>query len=96
MNLAVSPTELTTSVTNAVPAELPLPPLHYGPSDQPNRLLELISDNHAGIEIPDRVRELRAEVVVTFRHRGTGKIETKVFVATMLKREGTRLVPPLR
>jgi len=77
--------------TNA--AELPLPPLHHDSSDQPNRVVQLYSDNHIGIEIPANVKELRAEVVMTFRHRGTGKTETKVFAIKMVKRERTKFAP---
>lgn len=76
-------------------AELPLPPLHHGSSDQPNRLVQLVPGNRAVIEIPASVRELRADIVMTFRHRETGKTETKVFTTTMLKRERTKVEPML-
>jgi hypothetical protein len=80
--------------TNAV--ELPLPPLHHGSSDQPDRLVQLVPGNRAGVEIPASVRELRAHVTLTFRHRATGKTETEVFTTTMLKREMTKLEPMLK
>jgi hypothetical protein len=79
--------------TNAV--ELRLPPLDHGATDQPNRLVALAPGNRAGIEIPASVRELRADVVMTFRHRETGKTETKVFTIPMRKQERTKLEPML-
>ena len=79
--------------TNAF--ELPLPPLGHGSADHPNRLVQLAPSSGAGIEIPAGVRELRADIVMTFRHRETGKTETKVFTTTMLKRERTKLEPLL-
>ena len=79
--------------TNAV--ELPLPPLGHGSVDHPSRLVQLVPSSGAGIEIPANVRELRADIVMTFRHRETGKTETKVLMTTMLKRERTKLEPML-
>ncbi|MCX6923028.1 MAG: hypothetical protein NT154_07450 [Verrucomicrobia bacterium] len=79
--------------TNAV--ELPLPPLVQGSADHPNRLVQLAPSSSAGIEIPASVRELRADIVMTFRHRKTCKTETKLLTTTMLKRERTRLEPIL-
>jgi hypothetical protein len=79
--------------TNAV--ELLLPPLRHGSDDQPNRLVGLAPGNRAGILILASVNELRAEVTMTFRHRETGKTETRVFTIRMLKRERTKLEPLL-
>lgn len=79
--------------TNAV--ELPLPPLGHGSTDHPNRLVRLAPSNRAGIEIPASIRELRADIVMTFRHRETGKTETKVLTTSMLRRERTKLEPML-
>ena len=79
--------------TNAV--EMLLPPLHRGSSDHSNRLVQLVPSNRAGIEIPASVRELRADVVMRFRHRETGKAETKDFTIPMRKRERTKLEPML-
>ena len=79
--------------TNAV--EQPLPPLHHGPADHPNRLVQLFADNGAGVTIPTSVNELRAEVAMTLRHRDTGKTETKLFAITMHKRERTKIEPML-
>lgn len=75
--------------------ELPLPLLHRGASDHPNRLVSLAPANRAGITIPASVKELRADVVMTFRHRETGRTETKVFTLRMFKRERTTLEPIL-
>ena len=77
--------------TNSV--ELPLPPLHHGPTDHPNRLVQMAPSNGVRIEIPARVNELRAEVAMAFRHRATGKTETKVFTIPMLKRERIKYGP---
>ncbi len=77
--------------TNSV--ELPLPPLHHGPTDHPNRLVQLAPGNGVRIEIPASANELRAEVAMTFRHRATGRTETKVFTIPMLKREKTKFGP---
>ena len=79
--------------TNAV--ELLLPPLHHGSADHPNRLVQLFADNGAGVTIPASVSELRADVMMTFRHRETGKTETKLFAITMHKRERTKIEPLL-
>jgi hypothetical protein len=79
--------------TNAI--ELPLPPLHHGPNNHPNRLVQLLPDNRATIEIPDRVGELRADVTMTFIHRGTGNRETREFRLRMLKRERSNHEPAL-
>jgi hypothetical protein len=79
--------------TNVV--ELPLPSLHHGDSDHPNRLVNLGPDNRVGIEMPASVNELRADVVMTLRHRETGRTEPKVFTTRMLKRERTTLEPML-
>ena len=79
--------------TNAV--ELPLPPLHHGPADHPNRLVQLGPGRGAGVTIPASVSELRADVMMTFRHRETGKTETKLFAITMHKRERTKIEPLL-
>ena len=79
--------------TNSV--ELPLPPLLHGSSDHPNRLVQLGPERGAGVTIPASVSELQAEVVMTFRHRETGKTETKVFTVPMRKRERTKLEPML-
>lgn len=78
---------------NAV--ELPLPPLRHGSTDQSNRLVQLGPGTRAGIEIPASVSELRGDVVMTFRHRATGKTETKIFSIPMRKRERTKLEPML-
>ena len=75
--------------------ELPLPPLHHGSTDHPNRLVQMAPSNGVRIEIPASVEELRADVVMTFRHRETGKTETKVFTLPMRKRERTKLEPML-
>lgn len=75
--------------------ELPLPPLHHGFNDHPNRLVQLGPTNGARIEIPASVSELRAEVATTLRRRDTGQTETKVHTLRMLKREGTKLGPIL-
>ena len=77
--------------TNAV--ELPLPPLPHGSTDHSNRLVQLGRGNHIGIEIPASVGELRADIVMTFRHRDTGRTETKVFTTRMLKRERIKYTP---
>jgi hypothetical protein len=79
--------------TNAV--ELPLPPLGHRSADYPNRLVQLAPSSGAGIEIPASVRELRADIVMTFRHRETGKTETNVLTTKMLKCEKTKLEPML-
>lgn len=79
--------------TNAV--ELPLPPLLHGSADHPNRLVQLGPGRGAGVTIPASVSELRADVIMTFRHRDTGKTETKLFAITMHKRERTKLEPML-
>lgn len=79
--------------TNSI--ELPLPPLNHGPTDHSNRLVQLGSSNQAGIQIPASVKELRADVAMTFRHRETGKTETRVFAIPMVKRERTKLEPML-
>ena len=76
-------------------AELPLPPLRHGSADQPNRIVQLFHGNGTRVEIPARVRELRADIVMTFRHRETGNTETKVLTTTLLKRERTKLEPVL-
>jgi sRNA-binding carbon storage regulator CsrA len=78
--------------TNAV--ELPLPPLPHGSNDHSNRLVQLGRGNRIGIEIPASVSELRAEIVMTFRHRATGRTETKVFTTKMLKKERTKYALP--
>lgn len=78
--------------TNAV--ELPLPAFLHSSTDHPNRMVQLCLGNGAGIEIPASVSELRADVVMTFRHRDTGRTETKVFTTRMLKRERTQYALP--
>jgi hypothetical protein len=77
--------------TNSV--ELPLPPLHHGSTDHPNRLMQLAPSNGVRIEIPASVSELRADVVMTFRRRETGRTETNVSTMTMRKRERSKLGP---
>jgi hypothetical protein len=79
--------------TNSV--ELPLPRLHHGSSDHPNRLVQMAPGIGVRIAIPASVKELRAEVAMTFRHRETGKTEIKVFTIPMLKPERTKLEPLL-
>ena len=79
--------------TNSI--ELPLSPLHHGSTDHPNRLVQMAPSNGVRIEIPASVSELRADVVMTFRHRDTGKTETKLFAITMHKRERTKIEPLL-
>ena len=74
-------------------SELQLPPFRHGPSDQPNRLVQLFHASGTGVEIPASVSELRADATLTFRHRDTGKTETKIFTTRMLKRERTQFGP---
>ena len=83
----------TVQGTNEV--ELPLPTLTHGASDVSDRVVRLVHGNDTGVEIPLGVRELRAEVTMTLRHRSTGQTATKVFSTRMLKKDGARLLLPL-
>jgi hypothetical protein len=40
-------------------ADLPLPPLRHGSSEQPNRMVQLFHADGTGVEVPASVRELR-------------------------------------
>ena len=77
--------------TNSV--ELPLPPFLHGPDDRPSRLVQIFHPHGTTVEIPADVRELRAVITLTFRHRDTGRVEIRTYTLRMLKREQTQLAP---